>query len=397
MRESANVKVVMLLSNPYYPDDRVRNEALVLIEYGYQVFLLAWDREGRLPVQELLSGLEIRRMPLRAGYGQGLGKILQYLQVWRWFVKEITLLQPGVVHCHDFDTYIAGVWYVWLHPRVKLVLDAHENYYMMMKPLVSRIGAWIVRLLEQCLTRFAGLLISANTATADYYANFGARKVVVVGNWKDPQAYQFDSRLVAQKRQELGMDGKLGIAYIGALSADRNVLPLLQAIRSRPWVFLILGGQGDQADEIRSACSQLSNVYFPGYIHPDDIPLLTAAADVIYYGFDPKNIYAPYNAPNKLYEALAAGKAVLAGDIGGELSSVVNSTQCGILLPQVNGDSIGAALDTLSDKSARLAMEERSREAGLTTYNWSIAKQSLISAYSELLGNESAPFQDGNG
>jgi len=391
------VKVVMLLSNPFNPDDRVRNEALVLIELGYQVILLAWDREGKFPELEMLSGLEIRRMPLRAGYGQGLGKILQYLQVWRWFVKEITLLQPDVVHCHDFDTYLAGVWYAWFHRRVKLILDAHENYYMMMKPLVSQLGTGVVRLLERWLTRRADLLISANKATAEYYKNQGARKAVVVGNWKDPRAYQFDLSVLTKKYRELGIDGKLVIAYIGALSAERNVLPLIQAVRSRPWAFLILGGKGDQENEIRSACLQLSNVYFPGYIHPDDIPLITATADVIYYGFDPDNIYAPYNAPNKLYEALAAGKPVLAGDIGGELSSVVNSTQCGILLPKVNRDSIGAAIDSLADKSIRAPMEAQSREAGLITYNWAIAKQRLISAYSSLLSGERKILQNENG
>lgn len=165
----------------------------------------------------------------------------------------------------------------------------------------------------------------------------------------------------------------------------------------RSWVFLILGGKGDQEEEIRSACSKASNVYFPGYIHPDNLPLLTAASDVIYYGFDPENIYAPFNAPNKLYEALAAGKPVLAGDIGGELSSVVNNTQCGILLRKVTSDTIGAAIDVFADESSRTAMAERSREAGLTNYDWRIAKQRLTSAYHRLLSIENETIQGENG
>jgi glycosyltransferase involved in cell wall biosynthesis len=328
----------------------------------------------------------VKRINLQVGLGQGQHKMLGYLKVWRWYVQELREIKPGVIHCHDFDTYLAGVWFGWTHWSVKLVLDTHENYYMMMKPLVSRAAALVILFLERWLTRKADLLISSNQATAAHYSGFGAKKVVVVGNWKDPRAYQFSRDVIARKRQELGISARqLVIAYIGALSADRNVPALLQAIRSRPEVFLILGGAGDQEGEIRKACSTLRNVSFPGYIHPDAVPLLTACADVIFYCFDPGNIYAPYNAPNKLYEALAAGKAVLASDLGGELTDVVKVLQCGLLLQSVDPESIGKAIDTLQIESARSVMQKRSLEAGQGRYNWTFAKKIMLNAYTTLL------------
>jgi glycosyltransferase involved in cell wall biosynthesis len=381
-----NKKVVMLLSNSYNPDDRVRNEALALIEVGYDVTILAWDRDGTHPVKEMLSGVIIRRINFQAGYGQGSHKMLAYLKVWRWFLKELNQIRPIVIHCHDYDTYLAGVWYVWTHQRINLVLDTHENYYMMMKPLVSTQAAFVVGLLERTLTGIADLLISSNQATADYYGRFGAKKVIVVGNWKNPQAYNFGMDVITKKRQEIGIaPTQLVMVYIGALSEDRNVLALLQAIRARPNVFLILGGRGDQDYEIRNACSTMQNVYFPGYIHPDEVPLFTASADVVYYCFDPDNIYAPYNAPNKLYEALAAGKVILASDLGGELSRVIKTVQCGILLSHVAPETIGDAIDLLWQESIRSVMQGRSKEAGQLLYNWQVAKNKLQGAYNNLL------------
>jgi glycosyltransferase involved in cell wall biosynthesis len=383
--EQKKVKAVMLLSNSYNPDDRVRNEALALQEAGYVINLLAWDREGTHPEQELLSGITVKRLALPVGFGQGAHKMRGYLQVWRWFIRELKQIKPDIVICHDFDTFLAGIGYTYFRSKVKLVLDAHENYSMMMKPYASGQAVFVISLLERALTRKARLLISSSQATAEYYRRFGAKRVLVVGNWKDPQAFKVAADAIARKRQELGISPKqLVITYIGALSADRNVLPLLQALRHRPDVFLILGGAGDQEEEIRSACASMQNVYFPGYIHPDEVPLFTMCADVIYYCFDPGNVYAPYNAPNKLYEALAAGKAVLASDLGGELSDVVKKTQCGILLSQVNPDTIGEALDQLKQETSRLAMQERARHAGLVTYNWTLAKKQLQDAYHQL-------------
>jgi glycosyltransferase involved in cell wall biosynthesis len=163
------------------------------------------------------------------------------------------------------------------------------------------------------------------------------------------------------------------------------VIPLINAIRERPWIFLILGGRGPQEETIRIACSSLGNVFFPGYIKPDEVPFFTALADIIYYCYNPQYAYASFNAPNKLYEALAAGKAILASNIGGEITKVVQSVKCGILISQVNTETIGCAIDQLAQESVRCPMQDRAYQAGLTTYNWAIAKKRLASTYSELL------------
>lgn len=378
-------KIVMLLSGPYNPDDRVRQEALALRDAGYEVTILAWDRDCARPKQEQIEGLEVRWAQVRGRYRQGAKQVPGFLQVWRWFVDEMKRIQPQVVHCHDFDTLPAGVWY-WLRDKeVRLILDAHESYYVQRKPYVSAPFAWTIKVLERLLTPRAHLVIGACEANANYYRSRGARNVLVVSNWKNPDDFRFSSETLARKREALGVGDCLVVAYIGHLATGRIVIPLVQAIRERPSFFLILGGRGDQEEAIRSTCAGAENVYFPGYIEPDQVRLLTAVADVIFYGLDPNHTYAPYNAPNKLYEALAAGKAVLATDIGGELSRVVRSTRCGLLLPQADVADVGAALDALSNRTVLAEMQERAAQAGLTEYNWTFARQRLLAAYANLL------------
>ena len=45
--------VLMLLTNAYDPDPRVRQEALALIGMGCRVRLLAWDRDLKAPATRM--------------------------------------------------------------------------------------------------------------------------------------------------------------------------------------------------------------------------------------------------------------------------------------------------------------------------------------------------------
>ena len=62
-------KVVMTLSNPFKVDPRVYKEALTLVNSGYEVTILAWDREGTHPLREIVDGIKVERIRVRAKYG----------------------------------------------------------------------------------------------------------------------------------------------------------------------------------------------------------------------------------------------------------------------------------------------------------------------------------------
>ena len=47
--------VLMLLSNPFRPDPRVHREAKSLVNAGYEVTILCWDRKQRYPTEETIE------------------------------------------------------------------------------------------------------------------------------------------------------------------------------------------------------------------------------------------------------------------------------------------------------------------------------------------------------
>src|SRR5690242_17637911 len=103
-----NNSVLMLLTNAYDPDPRVRQEALALIAMGCRVRLLAWDRDLQKPAFECMEGVEVERVFLSSTHGRGAMQIFFYAwlylkMVWRGWHGSF-----DVVHCHDLDTLPIG-------------------------------------------------------------------------------------------------------------------------------------------------------------------------------------------------------------------------------------------------------------------------------------------------
>jgi glycosyltransferase involved in cell wall biosynthesis len=86
-----------------------------------------------------------------------------------------------------------------------------------------------------------------------------------------------------------------------------------------------------------------------------------------------------------LFEALAAGKPIIASDLGGEMSNIINTEKCGILIKNINPTSIGETLDKIKDSELRKIMEQNSKKAGVQLYNWKLASTKLREEYLKLL------------
>ena len=64
-------RVLMLLTNAFDPDPRVHQEARALVENGYDVTILCWDRDYKVPADEMIDGIRIERIYVRSTHGRG--------------------------------------------------------------------------------------------------------------------------------------------------------------------------------------------------------------------------------------------------------------------------------------------------------------------------------------
>ena len=407
--------VTMLLDNAFLPDPRVANEARSLTRAGCCVTILAWDREGERPPIEWWHGVRVERLGPRSRHHRGSVQALYFLAFWWRVFWRLLGARADVIHCHDFDTLPVG----WLAAALKgcrLVYDAHESYADMLGGNVAgwirRTVAWVERLL---IGRADAVLTVGELLEADLRRR-GARRTWVVGNWKPLDAFALDPAAVAAERRALvgGVPSTVGgvsprrdtrdgdipptimrdgdvpptsarlvVATIGWLNADRGIEPLLDAVEGLDDVVLVVGGDGTLAPRVREAAARCPRIRYLGFVDPARVPLYTCVADVVYHGLDATNPNARYGAPNKLFEALAAGKAVVCNDCG-ELGRIVREEGCGVVADALTAEALARAFCELLEPGRLAECQARAGRAGRERYNWAMAERRLLGLYGDL-------------
>ncbi|MFX0200721.1 MAG: glycosyltransferase family 4 protein [Candidatus Hodarchaeota archaeon] len=375
------LKVLMLLSNAFDPDPRVHQEAKALVQAGYHVTIVCWDRDLKAPSMEVVDGIRIERVYVRSTHGRGSGQMLYLFLFWtRAFVKALGGAF-NVIHCHDFDTLPLG-FVLAKSKKAKLVYDSHESYVDMLVnvPLLLRRLMYNV---ENVLLKETDLLITVGDILRVNFQERGAKKTCVVGNWKDPAEFIFPENLINQEKKRLKINnGQMVVNFIANLGYERQLPQLIEAVKDMPEVFLILGGDGPASHIAKEAANQSPNIEYLGYVHPSKVSLYTAISDVIFYGFDPKNPNARFSAPNKLFEGIAAGKAILTGDFG-EISHIVREAGCGLVLQNYSYPDIRQALLRLRTDFVAEAVRG-ARDEAREKYRWENASHELIKQYKGL-------------
>ena len=289
-------------------------------------------------------------------------------------------MEPDVVHCHDLDTLYAG-WRIKKRLGCPLIYDAHEHYPAMMSlsfppALVRGFALW-----ERRLIRRVDATITASTVLGDEFASRGVSPVITLGNYHDLEPYRaVTAAEVRDLRTRLGVapDDVL-VAYVGGFSPNRMLLPMIEAAGLLPAVKFHIWGDGVQRAAIEQAAAARSNVSYHGWLAAKDLPRHFKAADVIFYGLKLDYPGAVYNAPNTLSCAMAAGRPVVATDVG-DLGRIVRAADCGVLLGEVTPRAIAAAIEQLLDPATRARLGGNGLRAAEGPYNAAAQRASCSSS-----------------
>jgi glycosyltransferase involved in cell wall biosynthesis len=383
-KQGGRATALMLLSNCFDPDPRVYAEARALVEAGYRVVILAWDRDRKVPAMEVVEGIEVERIRIRSTHGRGVFQAVVIPLVELAMIVRGLRISFDVVHAHDFDTLVAG----YLLSRLKrkpLVYDSHEDYAGMLHGNIPRPMEALIRRVENWLVRRVNLLITVGETLRQDFERRGAPRSLVVGNWKELRHFRLGQTAGSEVRSELRVPpDALVVCFIANLGHERHIHHLVGAIAQRPLVHLVIGGAGPSAGLVEHAARRYSNIHYLGFVPPKKIGRYTSAADALFYAFDMSSPNARYSAPNKLFEALAGGCALISANFG-EIGKILGEHGCGIILPDFSEASICQALDACSDKQRLAIWKRRAAQAGEETYNWSRARERLLNAYEDLV------------
>jgi len=367
----------MLLSNPFMVDPRVYKEAKSLLNAGYDVTVIEWDRKKEYKSEETIDGIHIVRV-----YNSFFMKLISYdlfrNPLWWWyaFKKGINLYKNGyhfdVVHCHDLDTLVAG-FLLKKKLGVKLVYDAHEIFGYMIARNMPDIIVKIVFWMEKRLLQYSDHIITVTDTVKEYLKSICDKPISIVMNCKD----LIGTTYIPPKTDVFT------ISYIGVLHKNRMFPDIVDTIGSIKNIrFIIAGKKENLYEEVKKRCERYDNVEFLGAIPFNEVIIRTLTCDVVVCMINPSDKNNRIGLANKQFEAMVCGRPIIITE-GTYSGNLTKDLQCGLTV-QYNETSLKLAIETLRDDK-RLC-EELGKNAlkAAIEYNWGKQEKKLLDVYESL-------------
>lgn len=343
-------RVFMLLTNPFKPDPRVYKEARTLIELGFDVTVVAWDREGKYSSYETVDGINVYRVLLKSKYASFVNFLFKlplfYLRAFGYIVNH----RGGIyaIHANDFDTAPLALFLSRLL-GAKFVYDIHDLYYTRISLLEERERDTLLRkLLWRAELLFAELADSVITVSRSVGGKHEGVKEFLVENgvspdkifivWNTPELRNFPWL----KRQH--HEG-IVVGYIGTIRSISNFIPLFEVARENKAVKLLFVGSGVYKEKLKRLVFNKYPDIWVEFI--EDVPYERISE---YYSFC-DGIYTVYPVtsnikralPVKMLESVVMGIPVIVNK-STLMEDFVNIYKCGIAV-EIDVDDIKTALE----------------------------------------------------
>lgn len=365
------MRILMVVSNDVVHDTRVVKEARVLRGAGHQVVFLGWDRSGFRPPYEEWDGFAIHRIRTKGMLRLLPGDLFRNPVWWRLAARLGGSLEFDAIHCHDLDALPIGV-------RLKrrtgrpLVYDCHEVFEYMIEEDVPRFVANYASRLERRLAVEADSVIAVNEFVKKYIDGVTGQASILVRNC--PELFLDEYRPPI---------GPFLLLYIGTLHRSRFVLEAIETVAEMPDTDLVIGGSKALTPVVRERCSRQPNTRFIGLVPSDDVLPMTVKSHAVLSMFDPAQRINHVGLPNKVFEAMAAGRPSIVTE-GLPMTDLVVRERCGIATPYTKA-GLRSAIDQLrADPVLAERLGQNGLEAARRAYNWALESKRLVSVYEDL-------------
>jgi glycosyltransferase involved in cell wall biosynthesis len=297
-----------------------------LVDAGFEVELITGGNQKYYD-QRRIDGIKVHYLPV--GYDQKFG-FLKRVSSFLSFVKQTKKLLPKLVRpdilyisSTPLTTGLIGLWakrklavpYIFevrdLWPEAPIQVGAIRNP-LLKKYLIS---------LEARIYRNALSLVALSPGIAEHLRKVAPDRVVsLIPNFSDLDCF-FPQEKNENLLRKYGLNLSLTIAYTGALgqvNAVEELLVLAEAAKNRQknWQFLIIGsGSHEQKLKDLAVQKMLKNVRFISFGSKEKVNEVLGLADLAWISFAHLPVLKT-NSPNKFFDALAAGKAILVNHKG---------------------------------------------------------------------------------
>lgn len=386
------IKVTHVVLNEFKPDFRVLKEAKSL-KQNYEVNIIALnDKENSLKSVEHLDNICVYRVSLKSKKMKS--KIflpLKYLEV---LIKATILsvkLKPSIIHVHDFSALAIG-YFNKIFTKSKMIYDSHEywadcNFTQENPAILNK----ITRKYEHFFSRKSDRVITVSDGIANLLhkeMNIMYPEVIMNAPYKLNQStINYDVR----QKFNINKDSTI-ITYIGGILPTRGFELVLEAFinlgESDSHLLLIGNRQFPKWLERKFDLSKVKErIHFIPPVHPTDVIGIASQADIGIHAIRGGSLSHQYCMPNKLFEYIQSGLALLMTDLI-EMKKVVDDNNLGLTFKDGDVLDLSKKLSYLvNNKEIVINYKENSRSKS-NDFNWEIEEKKLLNLYKGLISND---------
>jgi glycosyltransferase involved in cell wall biosynthesis len=339
--------------------------------------------------QRWIEGIRVHYLPV--AYDQKFGFLHRIWAFWSFVAKSRLLLKklprPDLLFITStpLTTGMIGLWakrrmalpYIFevrdLWPEAPIQVGAIRN--PVLKRLLYRLER---RIYDQALS-----IVALSPGIASYIQKKSPdRSVALIPNFSDLNTF-YPKEKNQKLASDLGLSTGLTIAYTGALGLVNAVEELLDLAElaqrcGKNWNFLIMG-QGSHSQKLMeiSQSKNLKNVRFLPFGSKESVSEILSLADLAWISFAHLPVLRT-NSPNKFFDALASGKAILVNHKGW-VYDLVHTHELGLSCLPGKMEIAFSKLEKLEQNPSELAqMGKNARFLAETFFSKELAASRLL-------------------
>ncbi|SHK51117.1 Glycosyltransferase involved in cell wall bisynthesis [Reichenbachiella agariperforans] len=393
------MRIGMILDTDFPPDPRVENEAVTLIEAGFEVYLFCLDYKGCAQPAEEIKGIQVRRFYC--------GSWVYKLSAWaytfpfyhwilkRWIAAFLSDNPVDAIHIHDIQI-ARSVFNLKLD--IPVVLDLHENRPEIMKfyghlqkfPGKQTIFPSEWEKYESKYIQMADRTVVVTEEAKEYYLKklgLSPDQLIVVPNTVRAvfeKEAKHDATIVDR------LANKFVILYVGDTGLRRGLLTAIEAMpelsKHIPDVKLVIVGSNKTDGVLKAKVEELrvhDYVDFEGW---QDFTLFQSYITVSDVCISPlhRNVHHDTTYANKIFQYMAFAKPLIVSDCLAQ-ETVIRRANSG-LVHQAESveDYQQQVLKLYEDTDLRQELGENGKAFVSQDYNWERTSHELINYYNQI-------------
>ena len=383
----------MILESVFTGDTRVENEAESLISEGHEVSIICYSKTHTTTV-EYHNNIKLYRLGASEFIKKSSIAALTlpfYFDFWKKNIHKILTSESyDAIHVHDLPL-ISICYNISKLKRLKLILDLHENYPVLMQmsehtktlpgKILCSIRKW--KNYEKKYVNLADHIIVVVEEAKTRLIMLGADsdKIKIVSNFLKFENYE---RFERKPRK----DDKIVFVYLGGITYHRGLQYVLEAaqllshISDRFLIKIIGDGRYMKSLKLMIQNFGLKNIVLTGWL-PEYEAFENLSDGNVALIPHIKSEHTDNTIPHKLFYYMYYGFPVIASDCA-PVERILKESDSGVIFPSGDSVSLSQLMKSFINDPAIFKKYSGSDNLIREKYNWNNEAKKLLSLYDNL-------------